>query len=331
MNLARNAVIQDECQSWGAIKSAIHSRFASELKGVKRLNQYEATALLHSLCYGEEVIASQVRKRIQKLRFVPDIFGSVQTPDAMLSGKVFTVFDGQHTGIAERVQSHGLATVLMPSMFRDLRADLTDRNAIEILNRLRAKIYETGRDNFTFRPFKSFVKELRDTSRFVEDSDLTPEELMVLKLLRNINLRVARMTNGPQCPTRKIIAGEADCFLGWTDSVTYIAIKRDWLTGMRWEGVGPTRLITLMIHEYSHLEGSIGDHDHDFEFMNRFHEAMFKPEYGAIVNDLQKDYVAGLCKLNIVPSAYTGAYVRRLAKLSEALPRRVKSKDAQEI
>lgn len=326
LNLARNAVIEHECQSWGSIKSAIHDRFASELKGVKRLNQYEASALLHSLCFGEELVAPQVRKRIQKLRFLPDILGAVQTPDVMLSGKVFTVFDGEHTGIAERVQSHGLATVLMPRIFYDLNADVTDRNAIEILNRLRAKIYGTVRDNFTVKPFESFVEELRDTSRFVEDSNLSPEELMVLKLLRKINLRVALMTNGSQSTTRKIIAGEADCYHGWTDSVTYIAINRKWLAAMRWESVGPTRLVTLMVHEYAHTEGSMGDHDHDFEFMNRFHEAMFKPDYGAIVNDLHKDYVAGLCKLNIVPSAYTGAYVRRLASLSEKLPRKGKAK-----
>lgn len=324
LNLARNAVIEHECPSWGFITSAIHDRFASLLKGVKRLNQDEALALLNSMCYGEELMAPEVCRRIQKLRFVPGIFGELQPPDAMLTGNVFTVFDEQHTGIAEYVQSHGLATVLMPRMFRALRAAITDRNAIEILNRLRANIYGMERDDFTVKPFKSFIKELRETTKLVEDSDLTPEELMVLNLLRRINLRVARMTNGDQYATRKIIAGEADCYLGWTDSLTYIAIKREWLTGMRRGSVGPTRLVTLMVHEYAHLESSVGDHDHDFEFMNRFHEAMFKPDYGSIVNDLQKYYVAELCKLNIVPSAYTGAYVRRLAGLSEKLPRKRK-------
>lgn len=325
LNLARNAVIEHECQSWGSIKNAVHAQFASELKGVKRLNKHEATALLHSLCYGEEPVA---RKHICKLRFVPDIWGEMKTPDAMLTGEVFTVFDGRHTGIAERVQSHGLATVLMPSMFRDLRANVTDSNAIEILNRLRAKIYGFARDNFTVKPFKSFVTELRDTSRLVDDCDLNPEELMVLNLLRKINLRVSRMTNGSEGTTRRIIAGEADCYQGWTDSLTYIAIKRELLAGMRWETIGPTRLVTLMVHEYAHLEGSVGDHEHDFEFMNRFHEAMFNHDYGSIVNDLQKDYIAGLCKLNIVPSAYTGAYVRKLAGLNEKLPRRSKAKSS---
>lgn len=330
LNLARNSVIEHECSNWLYIKEVMHNRFSQDLVGVKRLNQYEAAALLHNLSDSDEALAPQVRKRIQKLRFVPDIFGAVQSPDSMLSGDIFTLFDGKHTGIAERVQRHGFATVLMPIMFSQLQIGVSDANAVELLNRLRAKIYLENRGNFKFRPFEHFVNDLRDTSKILDDNDLSKEELLVLGLLRKVNSRVARMTNGPKASTRKIVAGEADCYNGWTDATSYIAIDREGLSGMRWEGVGPTRLVTLMIHEYSHLESSTGDHDHDFEFLNRFHEAIFHHDYGDIVNELLKSYVSGLCKLDIVPSAYTGAYVRKLAKLSEALPRRVKSKGSQE-
>ncbi|OEC64302.1 hypothetical protein PVE_R2G0598 [Pseudomonas veronii 1YdBTEX2] len=327
LNLARNSVLTHECETWAQIKEVIYGQFAQDLKGVKRLNRYEASALLHGLCHAEETLALPVRNRIKKLRFLPDIFGALRSPDEFLKEGEFTLYDGVHTGIAEHVQRHSLATVVMPQMFLDASIAASDHNAKVLLGRLRAKLYGDQNREYTFRPFEHFVSELSDISTILKDEDLSREESLVLGLLRRFNRQVANITLGRKAPVRKIVAGNSDCFEAWTDGKTFIAFDRIQLSGMRWES-GSTKLINLLVHEYSHVESSVGNHDHDLDFYQCFHEAVLHRNYGGIVNDLFKNYLDGLVKLSIVPSAYTGTLARRIGKLSLSLPKRGGSKSA---
>ena len=78
------------------------------------------------------------------------------------------------------------------------------------------------------------------------------------------------------------------------------------------------------MHEYCHGESSIGEHHHDYDFMSRFHEAIVHPAYGAAIDSVFRRYVAGICRLRIVPSSAHGAHLRGLFKLADKVPRRIK-------
>lgn len=83
---------------------------------------------------------------------------------------------------------------------------------------------------------------------------------------------------------RRIVVGESGTSDAWTDSSTYIAINREILDEAYSGGVkGLTRIANILIHEYCHDEASIGDHNHNNEFYQRFHDAVTNRNYSPMV------------------------------------------------
>lgn len=82
---------------------------------------------------------------------------------------------------------------------------------------------------------------------------------------------------------RKVLAGDSDVALAWTDGKTYTAIDqkllRDVLAGEYSIGF----LVSLMVHEHSHDEPDQGGHIHSMEFFKRFHDLMLLPQLAEIL------------------------------------------------
>ncbi|WP_426158123.1 ATP-binding protein [Pseudomonas sp. TSRC2-2] len=316
VNLARNAVITHRCETWWKIAQTIREEFTRRLYQVTKLKGVEAMNLLHELLFSEVELAPQTQYLACCIRFIPDVFGELKAPKDFLAQEKYTLFDGVHMGIAERVQREGLATVIMPDLFHLSRAKLSEGNAQRVIPQLRERLDCAKHFPFIFIPFAQLVKALSDTSSFVSDKDLPPEELLVLKLLRSMNREVAQLTNGKRSPTRKLIAGVSDCMDGWTDGVSYIAINRRMLKGIRGQTAGGSsaKLIALLVHEYAHLDGTLGEHHHDREFYVRYHEATMRREFGLLIDKLFQKYIAGIAKLEIVPSGEHRSHLKRLSR-----------------
>ncbi len=144
------------------------------------------------------------------------------------------------------------------------------------------------------------------------------------------------MSNGGR--PRSLVAGVSDCMEGWKDGATYIAIHRALLKGVRGGrrprslrgGAGrekdrsgsPAKLVNPLIHEYSHDDSSMGDHQHSREFYLRYHEATMRREYGRAIDMLFRGYISGISKLEIVPSAEHSSHLRILAGYLSKLAKR---------
>jgi len=338
VNLARNAVLEHKCPIWKAISAAIKARFRLQLTKVRKLNDNEAASLLSTIFFSDQILDYETRRKVSKIRFIPDIFGNLRSPEDVLYAGRFTLFDGKHTGIAERVQREGLAAVIMPRLLSICRATVSEENAAKAIKQLRTRLGISTDEYCVLVPFVNFVSSLNGTHSLVEDGDLEPEELLVLECLNAVNWDIARFMKIES--VRRIVVGLSDTADAWTDGVSFIAIHRKELKGIRGNGRngwryyegdgGVTRLVALLVHEYCHREGSIGDHDHDYEFMVRFHDTILRPPYGAAVDTVFRRYVAGICKLGIVPSATHGAHLRGLFKYVDRLPRRVKDVSERE-
>ncbi len=316
VNLARNSVITHKCETWREIARTIREEFSRRLSQVTKLKGVEAMTLLHELLFSEVELAPLTQHLACCIRFIPDVFGELKAPKDFLAQEKYTLFDGVHMGIAERVQREGMATVIMPDLFHLSRAQLSEDNAQRIIPQLRERLGVSKHIPFAFIPFAQLVKGLSDTSSFVADKDLPPEELLVLKLLRSMNRELAQITNGKRCPTRKLIAGVSDCMNGWTDGATYIAINRRMLSGIRGQKAGGSsaKLIALLIHEYAHHDGTLGEHHHDHEFYVRYHEATMRRDFGVLIDRLFQKYIAGIAKLEVVPSGEHRAHLKRLSR-----------------
>lgn len=321
-NMARNDIIAHKCEAWLSITKVLSDQFSLKLTRVKRLEVQEITKLMNDLLVSDNNIDWQTRERIRKIRFIPDIFGELQSPEAFFAASCYTLFDNRNHMIAERVQSQKLASVVMDSMFNGVEIKLESENdKFQALVALRERLgYRI--DNVRSIPFAQYVQELSAIHTILSDQELSEEELLVLTCLRSINSELASACGAST--NRSLVAGVADKMLGWTDGIGYIAIHRKCLKNIR-DGAA-TRLVSLMVHEYIHPEPSQGEHAHDHAFFMRCHDVGMTFSYGKLVEKLTRDYVDGICKLGIVPSNETRRHVTKLARLEPKLATRLKAK-----
>ncbi|CAG9237748.1 conserved hypothetical protein [Paraburkholderia tropica] len=329
VNMARNAVIEHQCETWQAITKAISERFRFQLTRLRKLNDHEAASLLRRLFFSDFVLDHQDARTVAKIRFLPDIFGNLRSPDAVLFARKFTLFDGVHTAIAERVQREGLAQVIMPRMLSMCNATVTEENAAVAIGRLRSRLRICDDQSTELVRFEEFVRSLDGTYTLVDSADLDAEETLVLKCLTLIGREIALLSGASS--VRRFVVGISDTASAWTDGCTFIALNRAELKRIRGDGNavhsgggGVARLVAIITHEYCHGDSSVGDHHHDYDFMSRFHEAILHPAYGAAVDLAFRRYVAGICRLGVVPSSAHGAHLRGLFKYAQRVPTRIK-------
>lgn len=323
-NMARNAVVEHRCPVWQEVKKTILERFEFRLAKAKKLDRDEAAKLMDDLLFGDGQISYQTQQLIRKIRFIPDIFGELKAPNDFLASRFYTLHDGKHTMIAERVQRQGRAAVVMGSMF--IRTHLDTKEPVNYFRAVRKLRERLGMGNdIQWIDFADLVRELNDTSTIVEDAQLKEEEQIVLGALRYLNDHsFGRQFAGGYAKRRKIVAGESDTRQAWTDGKSFIAINRKQLLDIRHSGAA--KLILLIAHEYGHDEPTVGEHAHDFAFYHRFHKSVLSCATGDMADLLFRRYVSGICQVGIVPSSATGQHVRHLAGCSPKLRSRLKPK-----
>lgn len=80
--------------------------------------------------------------------------------------------------------------------------------------------------------------------------------------------------------------------------------------------------MSLIAHEYLHTDPSELTHDHDYQFYQKHHNITMSRSFGQLVESLTRKYVAGLCKIDVVPSKATKYHVRQLAAYEPKLATR---------
>lgn len=325
VNLARNSVLENKCSVWNIIHNTVLSRFTAHLKRLKKLNENESIALIAELMSEECCYSNAALALIRHIKFIPDIFGVLRSPDEFFRHEKYTVFDGIHMGIAERVQREGIAQVITPEFLHLANVEPSQIPVMTLLKGLFSRIFH--RYQFRYVQFEQLIIDLNSTVTYVPLKELNAEEQLVLKTLNKLNHAIASLTlSSPQAPVilRKLKVGNSDVMNAWTDGATYVAIAREHLLGIRNGsfGNGPAYLISLLVHEYCHTYISQGDHHHDYDFYVKFHEAIMSSYFGRIVDDLFRFYIKGVVKLGIVPSSEHSYYLRHLKPSIENLPRR---------
>lgn len=326
LNMARNTVIIHSCSVWDAITKEINNRFSLRLEKSGKLTEPEIARLLRELAFGKKAIDYSVQEKLKETKFIIDVFGQLRTPNEIVCGDLFTLYDGKHMAIAERAQSSGLAVVIMPETLVKIGATVDLENVITFIDILKDKLGYVRPKVTSGIEFSHFVSELSDTSSIVDDKDLKPEQALVLKLLRSINADVAYLVEGGSYKPRKLLAGISDKMSAWTDGHSYIVIHTDLLNGIRGSryGGGPVKLVHVLAHEYAHGESSTGDHAHDYDFYKKYHDAVMKNWFGDIADSLFRKYIAGIARLEIVPSADHRSHIKILSGWLGKLRGRVK-------
>lgn len=320
VNMARNAILIDKCELWAAIKTTIDERFMLRIRTEgMNLGTEERRKLIRFLLYDSEQLSPADRSRIQVLRFIKNIHGEFCTPDEFFVHTNYTLFDGRHPMVAERVEQQKRACVVDKEMFEQIHVKKGASDFFDNIFFIRGAIYPHKQDDLMqWIPFESFVEEMKDTCKILDDKDLAPEELLTLNVLRKMDRfgQLVRRDEGQAL--RPLVAGDSDCMNAWTDGLSYVAIDRSQLTALR-KGCGVAGLVLLVTHEYCHDERSVGDHPHDFNFYKRFHDRAMSVYTDHRINLMFRKYLSAMCKARIILSSDTGYHVRAIVKYAPKL------------
>lgn len=341
VNLARNAIIENGNPVWKSIVDTYSRYFSIQITKSKTLTEVQCKKLLHDLIYSDQPISEQSTLDARQLACIPDLNGQLQPLFKFIHCSRFTVFDGKHHGIAERVIREDLAWVVTGKLLHWLGCTRDDspehiESVIQHLQRRMGFKHHAGSGLMEHLPFARLIRQLNDTASRLKDDQLTDVELMTLKCLRSANYSVHRMVFGWGSVerVRRIVAGVSDTADGWTDGLTYIAINRKHLQlqegnlssclyyGYPATGFQFSMMVNILIHEYCHLDTSVGEHQHDFEFYQRFHSHATNSRVQLIINDMAKEYLRGMHKIGKRPGGLELRSLKQYAAVIEKFPMR---------
>lgn len=296
VNMARNDVTQSLCPIWASLRSFLKPH--REKKAKTSLTNNDRIFLLRNFISGELSLIEIVKKRLFK-----DIAGKNASFKMMFehANSNFTLAPSKNSTLGERLHNSRSAFVITPDWLGDMNFDSLDElfDSIKVaaeteleeqlkktkygiliheLNDLLRSLKEVN-----VLDFSEMSKGINNTHTIIPNDKLTKLQKIKLKGINRLNLDVSNSFNHGGS-IRQIIVGESDTSQAWTDSKTYIAIKRELLDNAYSGGVkGLTNLANIIIHEYCHDEASVGDHNHSGEFYQRYHDATMGLNYSPMV------------------------------------------------
>tara|TARA_B100000508_G_scaffold139407_1_gene137412 strand:- start:77454 stop:79223 length:1770 start_codon:yes stop_codon:yes gene_type:complete len=297
VNMARNDVTQSICPLWASLKEFLKPH--RERKTRKSLTDNDRVFQLNAFISGEMAL-----EEIRTKRLVKDITGKNSSLAMMMThaGNVFTVAPSKNSTLGETVHNSRAAFVVTPDWLGNMGFDSLEElfAAIELAATTElteiTKTRHYGRDKYELdnliREIKSrkviefddITEGMDDSHVIIPDDKLTKLQKLKLKGIERMNQEIKYLLFPHENKKRSIVIGESETAQGWTDSLTYIAIERSLVDDAYSGGVKAlTHIANIIIHEYCHDESSIGDHNHDGYFYQRYHDATMKDSYSPMV------------------------------------------------
>jgi hypothetical protein len=288
LNMARNDVLTDQCETWKSIKKQLEPFSIRRAK--KRSLSYDDANVVIMQWLAGELESSAV---LDKALFL-SINGRRNTLEYLSSfadGKI-TVSQSDQSQIGESVHRDKLCWVMAPKQLSDL--GFSDLN--ELLSEVGARMEAESSLRHRVRPyglkvvdFASFAKAYAGGCRVLDTSKLSLVGQLRLKALESINHDLVNQINVAlglywNCPERikrrRFLAGESKQSLAFTDSDGYICVNKEFLAkSFSGSANGIANLLNVLVHEYCHNASSHDDHTHGRDFYLRFHDIVTSEHY----------------------------------------------------
>lgn len=333
VNLARNEILY-ECETWKNIESTISNRFLVKLGKAKKLSDAERIRVIHDALYTKNKLPRDIKKKL----FIVDIFGDLKSPEHMFTSSRYTLFNGIHTQIAEKVQNENLATVITPELLYSCQIDQNSfyQKLEYILTQFRQRFLGINKP-IIIVPFQQFILELASTHSLIEEKDWTLEQQVIMKVLNKFQQDLLNMFPRKSRPEPRVLKiGISQTFAGWTDGFSYIAISEASIKKFK-DGPyqdlsgGILHLALILIHEYCHNSSSVDNHGHDLQFYKKYHNVTLNGTFNRVLDQMFRYCIKLMTAKQLVPSSYQRSHVDGLAKYQDLLPRRKKERSDSKI
>ena len=166
---------------------------------------------------------------------------------------------------------------------------------------------------------KALLQGLQSVAQSLHEQDcrdryarMSPEEKQERygRESRLIELSAAREEQ--ERDARKVLVGDSDVALGWTDGKTFIAVDQSVLRDVLAGDYSISYLVSLMVHEHCHDEPDQGGHIHSMEFYQRFHDIMMIPYLAEMLRyRLVSAYAKAITLLDKKPNQVFMSEIRR--------------------
>jgi len=324
LNSARNDILVAKCAVWKRIapKLRAHAKRDQEKKPVQ--NEGYRDIMMKKLLAANFDSTDEFFEALSSSKVFTDISGKHYSFDqlrtALYQFGERIVAEEKQSLKADKVQQQKLALVLAPitleranwmsfkdivnRIIKNLKHQVGDR-------RVEWKVQEAVRIKDALVKMADVAGAINDNHALVDEKDLSKEEKLVLKTLReqdwvfayaakdivspneDSNCYSARYNARDNVRTIKIC--ESDTVLGYTDGKTMVALERKLLkiggsAGNAFSAF--ERIKAVMMHEYLHDSDDSTGHGHPGEFYERFHQAMDYSELHGFTYGMMKSYMS---------------------------------------
>ena len=325
LNFARNDVMRrghERCPVWEAVEPYLKTTVQTRNVKAKRLNDAARRALIADLNYN--TIDEELRMEVADKRIFTDVSGRHHSINGLITKfekcDKYTVAP-KGNKIGERIHSLGAVFVFADTTAaslncRDVSQYLHLRESLHDCYRhsrpSHATYFELGNGlkNATYVPLEALKGDFSEEFNFLKDKELTERQRIVLQILNRCQSAINNSAD------RKILIGESDVALAWTDGGNYVAIDHKFLKELMQRHNFNTNMFVnlglLLSHEFAHNNADKATHDHDLEFFDTY-ESILEGTAGANVPNPYMSY-RGLGQfvadcVNILPE-----YIRRAGR-----------------
>lgn len=160
--------------------------------------------------------------------------------------------------------------------------------------------------NLRVVPFDELARGLHLRYESISQKDLSPLERAQRNALQYaLDIMSGRLAKLRSCDAlkRKMLIGEGGA-IAWTDSSAYVALNRTQLSLFNHGNAGLIQLCSILLHELTHVSGSVLSNGHDLAFYEHFHDAVLCPSIkdevlGHAVDSLRGRYGNELIKARL--------------------------------
>jgi len=279
LNYPRNAVMQDACPIWRDIRDIVDSKKVTKIRATSRRLEYdEKVANLIDLRDGKCTL-----KDINGVGLLETSSGKAMSLPACKSIRSHWTFAPKGDMVADQLMQAGNAVCLSDKVLREMNYTGDPAGFFEYLlqEEIRKAQPRWSDDTDKNRVLKAW-KHLRKLYRPFDsgcDDDLCNQynrqhTIIPTEKLSKFERRVIRVLSAYDCwQGRTIVIGLSDCYNGWTDGDSYIAINRKYLKRNSPNYYhGASAIVTLMFHELAHDEDNTETDVHGLEFYKAYHD-----------------------------------------------------------
>jgi len=272
LNFARNDIMERECAVWRKVKRLVDQKATERNKRKPTLDDDERKRL------AEQVAAAEIEPReAADLKLFTDVSGrhvsASQLARSRNGGDLTVAPKGDRLG--DKLHQSGAYFVMAE--------ETLERFGVSTLKDL-VGIVQSNCGIRHWKPrfvsFREATKGMDSKHVILDPKQWSPRERAWVSLIQSNQRSLAYglvwgsdMDYGKaMAARRKVVVGESEAALAWTDGSTYVAYSRNFLRYLQFSMKGAMEAADVALHEQCHDDEDTGTHVHGPDFYQRYHD-----------------------------------------------------------